>query len=84
MCQYGPITAYLYSLQDADSTEVEMGPCLNTTVEELNEAALEGVPFIASPGLVQVYGLMKDQPPLCPNLPHVSFDFTLERTVLGR
>ena len=70
-------------MNEAEMPSFTAEESMNMTEDGNEMSPLEGVPFIATPYLKQVHDLLRDYPPLCPDLPSVTFDFTLERTVLG-
>ena len=53
---------------------------------DLTELTLEGIPFESATyeNEIRIREILRDNPPLSPRLPDVEFDFTLEKTVLGR
>ena len=53
---------------------------------DMTELTLEGIPFESATyeNEIRIREILRDNPPLSPRLPDVEFDFTLEKTVLGR
>lgn len=53
---------------------------------DMTELTLEGIPFQSSSYDIemQVREMLRDNPPCCPRLPDINFDFALEKAVLGR
>ena len=53
---------------------------------DMTELTLEGIPFESSTYELEMHirEILRDNPPQCPMLPNIDFDFALEKAVLGR
>ena len=53
---------------------------------DMTELTLEGIPFESSTYEMEMHirEMLRDNPPQCPMLPDIDFDFSLEKAVLGR
>jgi len=53
---------------------------------DMTELTLDGIPFQSATYEIEMHirEMLRDNPPPCPMLPDVEFDFALEKAVLGR